>query len=494
MTGQVALREVLAKAERDLAAEAAVQISPKSVRDIYRWLAPQYEVPEHLAPYLDALDRAVIHGNVQLAIHAHPQSGKTQAAIFALIFACLRQKIAPQKIPPSHAYSSYNDDRARDVKKDFVRWAQLAGLNPRSSSLTVRLDGGSRIKFSRNITGWPVRRGSLHIVDDPVKDLEQVVSGKMAAELRGDFQNVYLGRAHPGASLIVIMHRWAVDDIIGWLVRDFGWRYIRLSAICDAADDPIGRKEGQILWSSPALGRTQAWYEEKKKAVGARTWASLWQGDPRPEGGSLFGPASYYEDHVFPEGPYSMLYGLDLAYTDKTRSDYSVLIQGRYYHWSRNLYLTRIERTQEQADAFNARIRAVFFAAPGPMTFIGGGGEEGIAHVLRSGGLSTLQFVGAHGDKYSRAFPVAERLWNAPNQRIFVPRLAAWTPDFVREIEGFSGAGGAHDDQLDALVALCHILIRGMMGSSADANWSQTQRDLSRRFSARLRTGSGTVS
>lgn len=483
---KLGFRRALEKIEEEVRLETSVRIAPKNMLELYAWLVPEYEYPAHLQPFIDSLERAVLYGGVQMCLHAPPQHSKTETAILALVWASILQRDHPKKVPPTHAYSTFNDDRAGEVLRKFCAYAERAGLKPQSRDTVVNLEGGTQIKFSRNITGTPIRRHGLHIVDDPVKDLEAAVSKKQSEELKADFRDVYLGRAHPGASLIVIMHRWSPDDLIGWLVRDYGWHYVRLAAICDSPNDPLGREIGQPLWLSEELGRTLEWYRQKEHQVGARTWASLWQGDPRPEGGALFSPCTYYD--AFPPGPYSLLYGMDLAYQEKSRSDHSVLIQARYYHWSQGIYLTHILREQVQADVFNAHVRDLVSREPGPLTFIGAPVEEGTARLLAASGLPTLQFVNAQrlGDKYARAWPVAEKMWNPPCTRIFVPRLKPWTQAFAAEVENFDGRRGGQDDQVDALVALVWPILRGGLASTG-VEWSGQMKRLAERFAGQLR-------
>ena len=62
------------------------------------------------------------------------------------------------------------------------------------------------------------------------------------------------------------------------------------------------------------------------------------------------------------------------------------------------------------------------------------------------------------GDKFQRAQAVASA-WNAG--RVTVPRNAPWLRDLLAEVQGFTGVGDAHDDQVDCL--------SGCWNCSADA-------------------------
>jgi phage terminase large subunit-like protein len=72
-------------------------------------------------------------------------------------------------------------------------------------------------------------------------------------------------------------------------------------------------------------------------------------------------------------------------------------------------------------------------------------------------------------DKYVRALPTAEKLWNVG--RLLVPRGRPWTQEFVQEVQEFTGQEDPHDDQVDALAALGHLAIQGGMSAGvADLN------------------------
>ncbi len=54
----------------------------------------------------------------------------------------------------------------------------------------------------------------------------------------------------PGGRIVVIQTRWHEDDLSGFLLREDpdNWHEIRLPAICDDLDDPLGRAIGEPLW------------------------------------------------------------------------------------------------------------------------------------------------------------------------------------------------------------------------------------------------------
>lgn len=82
--------------------------------------------------------------------------------------------------------------------------------------------------------------------------------------------------------------RWHEDDLIGYLLRekkDDGWFHIRIPAISEDDDDPIGRMPGQALCPER--------YDEKallriRNNLSPMMWAALFQQRPAPMDGTVF--------------------------------------------------------------------------------------------------------------------------------------------------------------------------------------------------------------
>jgi phage terminase large subunit-like protein len=470
----------------EVSEEGNKQDPPKSTYDVYARVSPHLDKPTHLDPYIRTLDKAILEGGVDWTFSAPPQHGKTFATEHAFIFSgiiqAMRRANGDRAEAPSHAYSTFADDRARQILNETQALAFEAGLNPQTRDGELRFEGGTRIKFTGTnagtLTGWPIRARSLHVVDDPIGARKDALSPVKRQSLRDWFQGVAFTRRHPGASCVVMMARWTTDDLIGWLVQEKGWPFIRLAAICDDVGDPNGREIGEPLWDKRPL----SWYAEQGHQKDAITWASLWQGRPRNEGDALFEPALYYDALPLDAGPFQTAYGCDLAYTEKTRADYSVLLRGRWYLWSQALYLTGCWRKQWQADKFSALMRTQVVLEPGPVLWHGAQAEKGTAQLIQTQ-IPSFRFVSAQGrgDPYARAIPVAEQLWNEPHRKVFVPRVAAWSKAFTDELEEFTGMGGQHDDQVMSLASLAENFLRGARGGN--------DRDLRRNMATRYGSG-----
>ncbi|MDE2106257.1 MAG: terminase family protein [Patescibacteria group bacterium] len=138
-----------------------------------------------------------------------------------------------------------------------------------------------------SITG---RRADLAIIDDPVKSKE-------AAESETDREKVWewykadlYTRLKPDAKIVLIMTRWHEDDLGGRLLQEMEnggdqWRVLKLPALANANDDPLGRAVDEPLWPE---WEDKAALDRKRAAVGERDFGALYQQDPRPAGTSFF--------------------------------------------------------------------------------------------------------------------------------------------------------------------------------------------------------------
>jgi predicted phage terminase large subunit-like protein len=415
--------------------------------DVYRICSPHLDPPDHLRPYIQALESAARGGGpVELTFHAPPQHGKSEAAKHALILVSIWRPGL------RHAYATFNAERALKIRDQTARLAQEAGLNPRTSAGNLYLDGGTEIRFvgrGTALTGEPV--DGLIIVDDILKDRAEAISPTIRETCWDWFVDVAQTRRHPGSSAIVMNTRWSLDDLVGRLIIRWAWPFCRLAAECDSDDDPLGRKIGEALW--PAK-RPSEWLQQHKRSP--MTWASMYQGRPRPLGDALFQAPTWYDQLPTLKG-YRTMYGTDLAYTGKTRADWSVLLRARMYS-DGNVYLTDRVREQIQADVFTARMRARIANEPGPCLWFGNTIERGMAPLIQQH-IPQFVCILAAQDKYVRALPTAEQLWNPG--KLLVPRGALWANEFVQEVTEFTGQEDPHDDQVDALAALGYLALRG---------------------------------
>lgn len=442
--------------------------------------------PVWMLPYTARLETA-IGANMRLAFAAPPQHGKTAVLLRAFLYWA-------EYFPGyRHAYVTYNLERARAVAFDFITLARELGYRVTGTLAEVTVNEHTTIRFgSGGLTGYAL--DGVCAIDDPIKDREAAFSKTIRDKWRGWWRSTARVRRHPGTSFLIMATRWHTEDPTGYLVREEKFDYVNLKAIAEPADnddvdidghiirgDPLHRAPGEALWSH----KPPSFFEEDRRD--RYTWASMFQGEPVPAGGSVFhqpgevdaagnpaGPGFYRE---LPTADYRGAFGIDLAYTAKTRADWSICIEG----WAvqstlpdgkkRNqLYIVDVVRKQVEATSFALALKAKKSKRPTwPIRWYVGGQEATIGDFMRRQGIK-IECVPAVAEKFIRALGVAAA-WNAGD--VLLPDTAfpikaadgttldtSWLPDFVEVVCNFRGDNKERDDDVDALAAVFDQLMR----------------------------------
>ncbi|MCC6747974.1 MAG: phage terminase large subunit [Deltaproteobacteria bacterium] len=397
-------------------------------------LSPRYSAPKHLAPLLERIEAAVEGQPQRVCCSAPPRHAKSESVLHVPAFA-LRRK--PELV---FGYATYADRLSRSKSRRARQLALDAGVSVSVDALNEwrTPEGGGLLATGVGgpLTGHGI--DGILFVDDPVKNRVEAESAVYRERLMDWWRDVASTRIEPGGSVFVFATRWHEDDLIGQLVRE-GFDYINLPAL-----DAEGRALWPERWTADAL-RT------RRREVGEYTWASLYQGQPRPRGGRVFGDVVLCTPKALEEAKakgWRESFGLDVAYTARTSSDYSVAI-----HLARvgdTFYVLNVVRVQLPPPALIERCLTLRKAhATARWRWYAAGTEEGIGAFLRE--KLPLRQLPPKGDKFTRAQPVAAA-WAAG--KVLVPEGAPWVPAFVDELAAFTGtAGDAHDDQVDALAA-----------------------------------------
>jgi len=239
--------------------------------------------------------------------------------------------------------------------------------------------------------------------------------------------------------------RWTQDDEIGTLQKntDAAWEYRNYPAL-----SPTGEALWPDRWPTSAL-------QKRRIDVGEYDWASMFMGEPRPRGAGVFHGTHLYErlptDGNGKPVPLTLSVGLDLAYTAKTYSDWSVaIVLGKAPDGT--IYVLDLLMEQLAAPAFIEKLKRLLgdYSWPPVFSYIGGQ-EQGIADFFQTQGVK-VNTEHAKADKFVRAQGVAAA-WNQglvkipANPKFPLKKLNT----AVSEIASFTGVGDTHDDVVDAL-------------------------------------------
>jgi predicted phage terminase large subunit-like protein len=301
-------------------------------------------------------------------------------------------------------------------------------------------------------------RANIAIIDDPIRSRADAESETMRESDWQWFTNDLQTRLTPDGAIILIATPFHEDDLMGRLqrIQEGQWTILRLPAIADSEDDPLGRSIGEPLWADDRYGYGQRLLEIQAAAIREgreRDFYAMYQGRPRPPEGSMFKPNRMpviEPDHI-PQ-IIEQVRAWDLA--SSPRGDYTVgLLLGRYLDPTRFenrfiiLDIVRFRGAPEDVretvhatatrDGYGTRIWL-------PRDPAQAGADQVDSYIRMLSGFP-VDGERMSGSKVVRADAAASQ---ANIGRIALVR-APWNAAFIEEAASFPA--GVHDDQIDAL-------------------------------------------
>ncbi len=234
---------------------------------------------EIMNEHLVALERREI---TSLMIMAPPQHGKSKLASVAFPAWYLGKH-------PNHNVigAAYNSEHAQGFSQEardivLARQEEMGiQVNPakKGRNWWQLMQGGAMYAagLDSGITGKP---SHLLQADDPIKSATEAHS---PAHKLTNWRNWLSGcetRLQPDGIRMVIMTRWAKDDLCGKLLDEQPeeWTVLKLEAICETEDDPMGRAIGEALWPDHY---TREVLDKRRERVGDYNWVSMYQQRPQ---------------------------------------------------------------------------------------------------------------------------------------------------------------------------------------------------------------------
>lgn len=320
------------------------------------------------------------------------------------------------------------------------------------------------------------RGGHLIVIDDPIKSSKEARSKTYQQMLRDWWQFDIRNRLEPGGVIVIIMSRWNVNDLVGWLKKreaeydeanggedDGGnpidrFRVLHLPALCDSDDDPMGRKRGQALCPERYPERDLLALRNGPQGVGPIAFDALYQNNPRPpEGEAMDVEKLRVLDAIPRDASIQWRRTFDLASTEEETASSdpdwtATCLMGRTP--AGHTIIAEIDRIRAGPDRVESWVRAkceqdwAMFAKPVPVYLPqdpGQAGKSQVANYKRNVlyGMVVDTFPES-GDKVTRNQPLAGQI-GAGN--VYIVR-AKWNKDFIEEARDFPN--GDHDDQVDA--------------------------------------------
>ena len=440
--------EITKELRENMLEEANKELARRSYHDYITYIHKgRYKHFSHTLLLCDYLDRIANGESLKLLIEMPPRHGKSITISETFPSYYLSKNPGKRVIA-----TSYSDELA--AKFGNLNKAALEEYGPSLFGVDVSsvtraksnwgLEGKVGGMITASIGGAITGQGAdLLIVDDPIKNAIEAASATMRNNVWNEWQATLLTRLHHGGSVIVVQTRWHQDDLIGRILdNDDEFIRIRLPALAEE-DDLLNREEGQPL--CPELGYGYEWAEQKKKEVGSRTWASLYQQRPTPAGGGLIKREwfKYYDMH---QTRYyqTKIISWDLTFKKTQTSDYAVgqvwgKLDGKFY------LIDEVRAKMNFTEAIRA-VESLFRKHHDAVAILVEDKANGpaVINTLKTK-IPRIIPINPKASKEERANMVTP-LFEAG--AVYIPEQADFTNDYVEELITFPNA--SHDDRLDS--------------------------------------------
>ncbi len=421
-------------------------------------------------PALEAINAALVRladkpGQGRLAVFMSPQEGKSSTCSYWNPLWLLAHNHDLRIIAVS-----YNAEKSREwgaeVKNAIENFngdddmADL-GLRLRADTRAAgrwKVDGAIGGLYCAGVeSGITGRAADYIIVDDPTKNLQEAQSEPKRKRVSSTYRGAIIPRMGPDTKLVWIQTLWHEAETIQEILANEGsdWEVVRIPALADSPDDPLGRAIGEPMESA----RGHRDWAKIRRDAGEYVFSALYQQRPAPAEGGLFKrnwwqywtPAPTWEycgdrfdlaGRVRTAGESWRFMTGDLAASTRTSADYTAAAV-----WALSidgdLILLDYQRArigeQDHFDLFRPlaqrwQVDTIFLEASQYGTTL-------VAEATRSGlHITPIQ---AEVDKFSRALPYSAR---CSGKRVWLP---AGTKSDAWVAEHASFPNGTHDDLVD---------------------------------------------
>jgi len=201
----------------------------------------------------------------------------------------------------------------------------------------------------------------LGIIDDPIKDMMEATSSTVKQRIWEWYLSVFSTRLHNDSKQVLIMTRWAEDDLAGRLLDPKqnpnyeDWETIKLEAIKEDDDIIEPREHGAALWE----GRHSLDKLTKLRSLDPSIFESLYQQSPNSKEGSTIKrdwfkvidrPPNYFIEKDL---------WIDTSYTEKKHNDPNGFITAGYDRSTNTVYIFDAESVRLEMPKFLNKVKTL---------------------------------------------------------------------------------------------------------------------------------------
>jgi predicted phage terminase large subunit-like protein len=394
----------------------------------------------------------------RLIINLPPRSLKSHAATVCFPAFVLGYKPSAQIICASYGQQladKHSLDCRTLMESEWYRGLFQVQLSSRKKSVQEFVTCANGFRLATSVGGVLTGRGAdFIIIDDPLKPDEAVSQTRRQAVNDWYDHTLYsrLNNKRPGC-IIIIMQRLHEDDLVGHVVEQEHWDWVRLPAIAEEDEthqivSPLGqrtvrRRAGEAL--HPEREPVEV-LENERQTMGKYNFAGQYQQEPAPLGGGMV-KATWFQRYVPGEEPARfdrIIQSWDTANKSTELNDYSVCTT--WGQKNKKIYLLHVLRERmDYPDLKRAVCQQAERYRPEKILIEDkASGTQLIQELLRDGVYSVTCYEPTM-EKVMRLHSVTSIIENG---FVYLPTEADWLAAYEHELTTFPS--GKHDDQSDS--------------------------------------------
>lgn len=216
------------------------------------------------------------------------------------------------------------------------------------------LEGGFNNYLATSPTGTATGFGAdLLIIDDLIKSAKEAYNETVKEEHWSWFTNTMLSRLEEGAKIIIIMTRWATNDLAGRALEYFQEQGTKIRHVCMKAL----QDDGSMLCPD-ILSRKS--YDAKTRAMGKDIALANYQQEPIDIKGKLYTSFKTYED-IPRDATGKPLFTAIRNYTDTADEGSDYLCSITYGVYQKEAYILDVIYTQDPMEITEEQVAAALY-------------------------------------------------------------------------------------------------------------------------------------
>lgn len=319
------------------------------------------------------------------------------------------------------------------------------------------LDGGYNSYLATSPSGTATGFGcSLLIIDDIIKNAEEAYNETAKEKAWLWFTNTMLSRLEEGGKILIIMTRWASDDLAGRAIEHFGEaaKVITMQAL---------QPDGSMLCDEILSRRS---YEEKVRAMGADIASANYQQEPIDLKGQLYSSFKTY-DRIPTDANGNPLFTAIRNYTDTADTGTDSLCSIVYGVYEGEAYVLDVLHTDEAMEITEPATAAMLYRnGVNVADFESNNGGRGFARQVRrilqdtyKSNKTVINTFAQTKNKVARI--LSNSTWVMEHIYFPVNWKDRW-PEYYRAMTRYQREGkNAHDDAPDATTGIAEKMNEG---------------------------------